>query len=45
MRFSPRAVHFHTKEVASSALSVLLHSTLKDVLTEDTPLKFNTFIK
>ena len=28
-----------------SALSVLLYFTLKDVLTEDTPLKFNTFIE
>ena len=26
------------------ALSVLLYFTLKDVSTEDTPLKFNTFI-
>ena len=30
---------------SGSALSVLLYFTLKDVLTEDTPLKFNTFIK
>ena len=29
---------------SGSALSVLLYFTLKDVLTEDTPLKFNTFI-
>ena len=30
---------------SGSALSVLLYFTLKDVLTEDTPLKFNTFIE
>ena len=30
---------------SDSALSVLLYFTLKDVLTEDTPLKFNTFIE
>ena len=29
---------------SSSALSVVLYYTLKDVLTEDTPLKFNTII-
>ena len=28
---------------SGSALSVLFHFILKDVLTEDTPLKFNTF--
>ena len=28
---------------SGSALSVLLYFTLKDVLTEDVPLKFNTF--
>ena len=28
---------------SDSALSVLLYFTLKDVLTEDIPLKFNTF--
>ena len=28
---------------SGSALSVLLHFTLKDVLTVDIPLKFNTF--
>ena len=28
-----------------SVLSALLCFTLKDVLTEDTPLKFNTFIE
>ena len=28
---------------SGSALSVLLYFTLKDVLTEDIPLKFNTF--
>ena len=30
---------------SGSALSVLLYVTLKGVLTEDTPLKFNTFIE
>ena len=30
---------------SGSALSVLLYFTLKDVLTEGTPLKFNTFIE
>ena len=30
---------------SGSALSVLLYFTLNDVLTEDTPLKFNTFIE
>ena len=30
---------------SGSALSVLLYFILKDVLTEDTPLKFNTFIE
>ena len=30
---------------SGSALSVLLYFTLKDVLREDTPLKFNTFIE
>ena len=30
---------------SDSALSVLLYFILKDVLTEDTPLKFNTFIE
>ena len=30
---------------SSSALSVLLYFILKDVLTKDTPLKFNTFIE
>ena len=30
---------------SGSVLSVLLYFTLKDVLTEDTPLKFNTFIE
>ena len=30
---------------SGSALSVLLYFTLKDVLTEDTPLKFNTFVE
>ena len=30
---------------SGSALSVLLYFTLKDVLTEDISLKFNTFIK
>ena len=28
---------------SGSALSVLFYFTLKDVLTEDIPLKFNTF--
>ena len=28
---------------SGSSLSVLLYFTLKDVLTEDIPLKFNTF--
>ena len=28
---------------SGSALSVLLHFTLKDALTEDIPLKFSTF--
>ena len=28
----------------ATSLSVLLYFTLKDVLTEDTPLKFYTFI-
>ena len=32
-------------QTGSSALSVLLYFTLKDVLTEGTPLKFNTFIE
>ena len=30
---------------SGSVLSVLLYFTLKDVMTEDTPLKFNTFIE
>ena len=30
---------------SGSALSVLLYFTLKDVLTEGTTLKFNTFIE
>ena len=30
---------------SGSVLSVLLHFTLKDMLTECTPLKFNTFIQ
>ena len=30
---------------SGSVLSVLLYFTLKDVLTEDTPLRFNTFIE
>ena len=30
---------------SGSALSVLLYFILKDVLTEDTPLKFSTFIE
>ena len=30
---------------SGGALSVLLHFTLKDVLTKDTPLKFNIFIE
>ena len=30
-------------KLSGSALSVLLYFTLKDVLTEDIPLKFNTF--
>ena len=30
---------------SGSALIVLLYFTLKDVLTEDIPLKFNTFNK
>ena len=30
---------------SGSALSVLLYFKLKDVLTEDIPLKFNTFNK
>ena len=42
MRLSSRAVYFHTNKVAVS-LSVLLYFILKDVLTEDIPLKFNTF--
>ena len=33
------------KKPSGSALSVLLYFTLKDVLTEDTPLKFNIFIE
>ena len=32
-------------EQSGSALSVLLYFTLKDLLTEGTPLKFNTFIE
>ena len=28
-----------------SALSILLYITLKDVLTEEIPLKFNTYIE
>ena len=32
-------------KLSGSILSVLLYFTLKDVLTEDTPLKFNTFIE
>ena len=43
-RPSPRAVYFSYKQ-SGSALSVLLYFTLKDVLTEDTPLKFNAFIE
>ena len=30
---------------SGSALSVLLYFTLKDLLTENTPLKFNTLIE
>ena len=30
---------------SGSVLSVLLYFTLKDALTEDTPLKFTTFIE
>ena len=30
---------------SSSALSILLYYALKDLLTEDTPFKFNTFIE
>ena len=30
---------------SGNALSVLLYFTLKDVLTEEIPLKFNTFIE
>ena len=44
MRLSPRAVCFHINKVAVLK-SVLLYFTLKDVLTEDTPLKFNTLNK
>ena len=46
-RLSPRAVCFQTNEVVASASSVLLYFTIiiKDVLTEDTPLKVNTFIE
>ena len=33
------------KQCGSAFLSVLLYFILKDVLTEDTPLKFNTFIE
>ena len=36
--------YFHTNKQSGSALSVLLYFTHKDVLTEDTSLKFNTFI-
>ena len=43
-RLSSRAVYFHTNKVAV-LLSVLLYFTLKDVLTEDITLKFNTFIE
>ena len=43
-RLSPRAVYFHTNR-SGSVLSGLLYFTLKDVLTEDTSLKFNTFIE
>ena len=31
-------------KLSGSVLSVLLYFTLEDVLTEDTPLKLNTFI-
>ena len=34
-----------TYKRSGNALSVLLYFTLKDVVTEDTPLKFNTFIE
>ena len=45
MTLSPRAVYVLSYKQSGSALSVLLYFTLKDVLTEDTPLKFNTFIE
>ena len=32
-------------KLSGSALSVLLYFILKDMSTEDTPLKFNTFIE
>ena len=32
-------------QTSGSVLSVLLYFTLKDVVTEGTPLKFNTFIE
>ena len=42
-----RAVCFQTNEVVASALSFLLYFTIiiKDMLTEDTPLKVSTFIE
>ena len=36
--------HIKSTKKAGSALSVLLYFTLKDVLTEDIPLKFNTLM-
>ena len=42
-RLLQKDVYFPTKP-SGSALSVLLHSTLKEVLVKYTSLKFNTFI-
>ena len=47
MLYLPQDSHqeLYTFIQSGSALSVLLYFTLKDVLTEDIPLKFNTFIE
>ena len=44
-RDSHQELHILSYKRSGSALSVLLYFILKDVLTEDTPLKFNTFIE
>ena len=39
------AIFFMKLSPSGSALSVLLYFTLTDVLTDDIPLKFNTFME